>query len=100
MAAPLKDSFGPDVPVRLAETIVSVHPAFPIGAFLADALEGYDALELTPRCRQIARALHIHLPADYDQAIEILLASLGPPANRTVFSGMAAFFYAPHIFFV
>ncbi len=100
MAAPLKDSFGPDVPARLAEAIAAVHPSFPVDAFLADALDGYEALELTPRCRQIARALHTHLPADYDDAIAILLASIGPPANRPALTGMAAFFYAPHIFFV
>jgi 3-methyladenine DNA glycosylase AlkC len=100
MATPLKDSFGPDVPVRIAGAIAAVHPSFPVEAFLADALRGYGALELTPRCRHIADALHAHLPADYDQAIDILLASLGPPAERPVLTGMAAFFYAPHVFFV
>jgi 3-methyladenine DNA glycosylase AlkC len=100
MATPLKDSFGPDVPARIAGAVVSVHPTFPVEAFLADALRGYEALELTPRCRQIAAALHAHLPADYDRAIEILLASLGLPSERPVLTGMAAFFYAPHVFFV
>jgi 3-methyladenine DNA glycosylase AlkC len=100
MASPLKDSFGPDVPARIAAAIASVHPTFPVDAFLADALRGYESLELTPRCRHIADALHAHLPPDYDQSIEILLASLGPPTERPVLTGMAAFFYAPHVFFV
>jgi 3-methyladenine DNA glycosylase AlkC len=100
MATPLKDSFGPDVPARLAEAVAAVHPQFAVREFLADALDGYDSLELTPRARQIARALHSHLPADYDEAIDVLLASLGPPLDGSEPSGMAAFFYAPHIFFV
>src|SRR5688572_28617806 len=55
VAAPLKDSFGPDVPARIGRTISAVHPGFPAEAFLGDALEGYEALELTPRARHIAR---------------------------------------------
>lgn len=100
MAAPLKDSFGAEVPARIASAIVAVHPKFPVNAFLDDALDGYDELELTPRARQIARALHSHLPDDYDQAIEILLASLGPPPERETLTGMATFIYAPHVYFV
>lgn len=100
MAAPLKDSFGAEIPARIASAIVAVQPTFPVNAFLAEALDGYDELELTPRARRIARALHSHLPADYDQAIEILLASLGPPSDRESLTGMAAFIYAPHVYFV
>ena len=100
MPTPLKDSFGPDVPARLAEAVAAVHPGFTVREFLDDALDGYDGLELTPRARQIARALRVHLPADYDQAIDVLLASLGPPLEGSEPSGMAAFFYAPHVFFV
>ena len=100
MAAPLKDSFGPDVPRRIAEDIQAVWPGFPLGAFLAEALEGYEELELTPRARHIARALHAHLPADYDEAIEVLLASLGPLPEGDGLAGMAAFYYQPHVFFV
>lgn len=100
MAAPLKDSFGPDVPGRIARAIVAVRPRFPVDAFLADALEGYKELELTPRARQIARALRLHLPADYEEAIDVLLTSLGPRTDGEELTGMAAFFYAPHVYFV
>ncbi|MGH2636641.1 MAG: DNA alkylation repair protein [Actinomycetota bacterium] len=100
MAEPLKDRFGPDVPRRIAEAIVAVEPGFASRRFLADALEGYEDLELTPRARHIARALHAHLPADYDEAIGMLLASLGPRHDGDDLEGMAAFFYAPHVFFV
>jgi hypothetical protein len=78
MAEPLKSYFGPDVPARIASMIEHVDGAFAVEAFVADALEGYEALELTPRAWQIARALGRHLPQDYERAIEILIASLGP----------------------
>ena len=100
MAAPLKDSFGPDVPERIGAAIAAVNPAFPVDAFVADSLHGYEALELTPRCRQIARVLRRHLPAAYDEAIAIILASLEHLSEGEVLTGMATFRYAPYVFFV
>jgi 3-methyladenine DNA glycosylase AlkC len=100
VAAPLKDSFGPDVAARIADSIVAVWPPFRVRAFLGDALDGFDELELTPRARHIARALHAHLPAKYGEAIDVLLDSLGPRIEGEELTGMAAFFYAPHVFFV
>lgn len=100
MAEPLKDSFGPSVPRRIARMISAVHPTFLAEAFVRDALEGYEALELTPRARQISRALHAHLPSDYEEAIRILLASLGRPIEDTELTGMDVFVYLPHVFFV
>jgi hypothetical protein len=49
MAEPLKNSFGTDVPARIASMIEGVHGDFDTEAFLAEALDGYEALELTPR---------------------------------------------------
>jgi 3-methyladenine DNA glycosylase AlkC len=102
MAEALKDSFGPDVAVRIAAMIEAVHPAFPSSAFVADALMGYDQLELTPRAQQIARALGAYLPADFEKATRILLASLGPPiaGDELTGQGMALFLYLPHVFYV
>lgn len=100
VAEPLKTYFGPEVPRKIAASIASVWPAFPKRPFLADALDGYEELELTPRARHIARALHAHLPADYDEAVEILLASLGPPMDGDELSGMEVFVYLPHVFYV
>ncbi len=102
MAEPLKDSFGPDVPVRIAGMIADAHPAFPTDRFLRDALAGYEALELTPRARQIARALATHLPAGFDDAARIVVHSLGPPieGDELIGQGMALFLYLPHVFWV
>jgi hypothetical protein len=93
LAAPLKDSFGPEIPRRIGEAIAAVDFRFPVQAFLTDALDAYEALELTPRARHIAIALRRHLPADYEDAIDLLLASLGPRTDGVELSGMAAFFY-------
>ncbi len=100
MAEPLKSYFGPDVPGRIAGMIEQVDGAFAAEAFVADALDGYEALELTPRAWQIARALGRHLPQDYEQAIEILIASLGPKLEMAELTGMEVFIYLPHVFFV
>jgi 3-methyladenine DNA glycosylase AlkC len=100
MAEPLKNYYGPDVPARIARTIKEVDSGFDEDAFLADALDGYQALELTPRARQIAQALGRHLPQDYERAIEILIASLGPKLQVAELTGMDVFVYLPHVFFV
>ena len=100
MAEPLKNYYGPDVPARIARMIKDVDSAFDEDAFLADALDGYQALELTPRARQIAQALGRHLPQDYEQAIEILIASLGPKLEVAELTGIDVFIYMPHVFFV
>jgi 3-methyladenine DNA glycosylase AlkC len=100
MAEPLKNYYGTDVPARIAEMIKEVDSSFDVDAFLADALDGYQGLELTPRAWQIADALGSHLPQDYERAIEILVASLGPKLEAAELTGMDVFVYLPHVFFV
>ena len=100
MAEPLKNSFGPDVPARIAGMIKNVDSSFDAEAFVADALDGYQPLELTPRARHIARALGRHLRSDYEPAIEILIASLGPKLEASELTGMDVFVYLPHVFYV
>ena len=100
MAEPLKNSFGPEVPARIAGMIQNVDDAFDADAFLADALDGYESLELTPRARHIGRALGRHLSQDYERAIEVLIASLGPKLETSELTGMEAFAYLPYVFYV
>ena len=100
MAEPLKNYYGPDVPARIARMITEVDSSFDQNAFLTDALDGYQTLELTPRAWQIAYALGRHLPQDYERAIEILIASLGPKLEVAELTGMDVFVYLPHVFFV
>lgn len=99
MAEPLKNHYGREIPARISAMIVAVYPAFDRRAFLRDALDGYEALELLSRGRHLARVLHRHLPAAYPAAVEILLASLEAP-GKIRGSDLGTFLYLPHTFFV
>ena len=99
MAEPLKNSYGPEIPRRIAAMIAEVHPAFPKAAFLRDALTGYEALELMPRGRHIAQALRSHLPQNVPAALDILLASLDAPRGDAGGS-LASFLFMPHTVYV
>ncbi len=113
MAELLKDKFGPEMVHRAARTLKSVYPSFDSDGFAQVALVGFADLELTPRCRQIANAMAAYLPADRSEAIDILIASLGPelencdpddaaPTGDPEVDGnvMAGFFYMPHGYFL
>ena len=100
MAEPLVSQYGHDVPQAIARMVAAVHPRFDTDAFLHDALSGYDALALMPRGKHIARALHKHLPADYGDAVRILLASVDQPHGRAPGLSLASFLYLPHTVFV
>ena len=100
MAEPLKNQFGEEIPEKIAGMILAVYPAFDSAAFVRDSLDGYESLSLTERGWKIAHALRQYLPDDYEVAVEILVASLGPKLERTEGNGMAPFLYSPHVFFV
>lgn len=100
MAEPLKNQFGRDVPERIAKMIGDVWPAFDRERFLEHALDGYDALELTPRARQISEALAVTLPDDREEALGVLVRSLDSELDGAKLTGMASFLYLPHVFFV
>jgi 3-methyladenine DNA glycosylase AlkC len=102
MGEPLKTFFSSTLVRRLAGDITRMHPSFPVRAFTNDACRGLDALELLARARHIAGALGRHLPPAYPDALEILLASLGPEhaTDELIGVGMAPFFYMPHTIFI
>ncbi len=97
---PLKNHFGAGIPTRIAEMISAVFPGFDQEAFVGACLNGYDELELVPRGRKISNTLREYLPAEYPEAIDILIASIGPPLETTEGHGMAPFLYLPHVCFV
>jgi 3-methyladenine DNA glycosylase AlkC len=100
MAEPLKNQFGAVIPRTIGRMIAAVFPAFDEKAFVRCALKDYDALELMPRGRNIARALRQYLPDDYARATEILIASLDHRPRQTAGQSMASFLFLPHVFFV
>lgn len=100
MAEALKNQYGPEVPARLASDVAAVHPTFDTADFLADALSGYNALDLMARGRHLAHALRRHLPAQYEAALDVLLASVQAAPPPEAATAMAPFFYLPHTCFV
>lgn len=100
MAEPLKNRFGVETPSTIARMISQVFPAFEQDAFVKNALDGYATLDLMPRAWKIARTLRNNLPINCPEAIEILLASLGPKLDKTEGQGTSPFLYLPHVFFV
>ncbi len=102
MAEPLKNFFSRELVRRLAAEVARVHPAFRARAFVRDASDGLDDLELLDRARHVANALRSHLPPAYPEAVDVLLRSLGPEhaGDELVGAGMAPFFYLPHVIFV
>lgn len=113
MPEPLKNSFGPDIPVKIAAMIKAVHKKFDSKSFITDALDGYEELELMPRAKAIAQVLKIYLPQAYEKAIKVLIDSLPPVVEAGDWGAMneahavnedngsmAAFIYMPHVSFV
>jgi 3-methyladenine DNA glycosylase AlkC len=100
LASQLKDQFGESAPRAIASMVRAVHPGFPHDAFIRDALDGYGPLSLTARGQRVALALRRHLPADYPQAIGILLESASQPHGHRASGGMAGFLYMPHLYFI
>jgi len=100
MAEPLTNQHGADVPRAIAAMIGAVYPAFDGPGFVRDVLNGYEALGLMPRGKQMAQALRHHLPGDYPKAVAILLDSLDQPHERDKRQSLASFLYLPHTMFV
>jgi hypothetical protein len=80
--------------------VKAVHPRFDVDAFLHDTLPGYEALALMQRGKHMARALQRHLPAEYPDALGILLASAGQAHGRDPGLSLASFLFLPHTLFV
>lgn len=97
---PLKHLLGGEAIDCLAHNIKLVQPSFDTGSFSQQALAGIDELGILQRGQHIAQALRAHLPGQYADAIEVLLASLTPANTKTEGLGLAVFFYLPHTSFV
>jgi 3-methyladenine DNA glycosylase AlkC len=102
LADTLKSFFSRELAQRIAATVVAVHPAFPAAAFVRDASAGLGDLELLARASHMSAALKKHLPPRYEDAVDILLKSLGPEhrTDELLGIGMGPFFYMPHTIFV
>ncbi len=91
---------GPEAVECLAHNLAQVERGFDATAFRRTALNGLAPLGIMQRGAHLAAALRAHLPARYEDAIEILLRSLTPPLTATDDLGLGVFFYLPHVCFV
>lgn len=76
----------------LGRNIALAHPKFESKLFRRDAMNGIGELAILQRGLHLAQALRKHLPARYDDAIEVLVRSLTPPLTRTDRLGLGVFF--------
>lgn len=100
MAEPLKNAFSPALVRGIADDLARVHRGFRQAAFVRQATAGIEKLELMARARQVCAALGDHLPADYGEALSVIVASLGPPLTVTEGFGMTVFRYLPYSQFI
>lgn len=68
----MKDGLGSAAVVRMAASLACADSGFPQEAFIADAMDGIEALELKERVRHIIGVLHSYLPADFTAAADLL----------------------------
>lgn len=100
MAEPLKNYFNESFIDRIAQMFLQVAPELDWKLFKKQAQIGFETLELLDRARHIANCLARALPADFPQAAQIVIDSLGPAHEVEQHSGMEAFIYLPHCMFV
>src|SRR5690242_10397822 len=70
----LKHLFGPELLKRIGQALAVVHPSFDSKKLL-NLMRELEPLEMKPRVQLIRDHLRAQLPADYRQAIKILLKS-------------------------
>ena len=97
---PLKEVLGLKAIQQLAINLHFIWPSFEKAAFVKEAVEGIEDLSITKRSAHIADHMKRHLPEKYEEALDIILASLTPPLKKTHDNGLAPMFYMPHCSFV
>jgi len=75
---PFKNLFNEDVINGMGEQFALAWPDFDQVGFVSTANNNLDALELKQRSDQITGAMATYLPADFEKAATIMLASLAP----------------------
>ncbi|MCA9644153.1 MAG: DNA alkylation repair protein [Polyangiaceae bacterium] len=98
----LKTFFSPQLVRRLAKELVRAHPSFPERAFIKQASDKLEDLELLDRAKHIAAALKRQLPAAYPEALDVVLRALGPEieGDELIGVGMGPFIYLPYALFI
>lgn len=99
MAEPLVKQFGPDIPRKIGLMMAAVVPGFSADAFVADALKGYEALELMARGSHLAHVLRPYLPENNAEALACVRLAVDEPVDCGSGS-LARFLYLPFTCYV
>ena len=86
MPEPFKNLFNETVITGMGGHFARAWPDFDQVGFVATATDNLDALELKQRSDQITAAMAAFLPADFEHATAVMLASLAP-ADEHGFKG-------------
>ncbi len=84
MAEAFKHLINPETVRTAGQHLQRVWPAFDRARFEALALDGLDALEFKSRALHLCAAFEATLPEDFDQAADIIEASLKPVTSTSV----------------
>lgn len=93
---PLKSLMGRPLINLIGQSLAAVVPNFDIRQFQARAQRGLSKLELKQRAQKIADAMAEQLPPSFEEALPLLVQSLGPPLQKIDGNGLRPFFYLPH----
>ncbi len=98
----LKDHlFNPEKVASLAESISHIYPEFDSSRFQKEVVEAFPTLELKQRIARIRDCLKKYLPADYKEAVSVILKALPPPLDEALTDNdFGDFIYAPYSDFV
>ena len=81
MPEPFKNYFSVELIEQMAACFARAEPAFNPEAFISEATQNLDKLELKQRSEGIVKAMQGHLPSDFARTCYILKASLKPMTN-------------------
>lgn len=96
----LKTIFNQEIIADLAQRIKKVFPSFNSIAFEQDANQNLNDLELKQRWTQICTALISYLPSEFEQAVSILIESMGEDDKKGGLEGYHGFRFMPFLNFV
>lgn len=96
----LKNFYNQAVVEDIADRVAAAHKPFKREAFIAEIMQQLLALELKERALCITVALRKYLPEDYEEAVDILLRSMGNDDGTGSVEGMEGFRHLPFLNFV
>jgi 3-methyladenine DNA glycosylase AlkC len=86
---------------QLAREIQHANPSFEVNKFVRDVVGRFPELELKARITWMAACLKTYLPADYREAVDLILRSLPAPNNPGLADDdFGDFIYAPYAEYV